>query len=601
MGQKYDKYWFRVYLILTSKYTPFWRNCQYWGRIKHMHKYQKQIAVAILILVFSVVFIRNTRSDFPLIFQKDLHAHDESSNSVVAANTTRKFFPPMVRVNPLVEEQGNWMEGPYWQHIPPLFAYVPYLFFQIDGQITIEVKRLAFALLTLLTGLLFIFGVYRYKNSFGATLAATLAAIAWVNTPFTHELITGYAFGVSDIVLAFTVVASFVSILWYLREEREVRVRHALSKLILIGIIVALPIAAKNLLGAIPAATFFILLLRDHRKISQRVIIPASSFIGILLLYLLSLYFSSPETFKNEILISFFHFQNLEGWGRPWHYYLSDYLPHRYLFGWTWYYFAGFIVGMAVLILKRRKLDLTLLYLAGGWFLWNLVAISLVESKIANFIYQTYLLSLFFIFYSIYILLKNVSEVFRPPLLWKAEAFRYVVAAGLIVSVVAIGYESTRFVQKFNFQRAQAYKYQSENEKFYQAAEQFQKMGLNQKDLVIVRVSNNDCWFRYPIIFLTGAESKTLLEFSFGFDANKVKEKYNRMYFIFNKQSGLPEIGDYSFIEFNVAKMSDLEIKQAIQAFLDIHKSDLEQDILRIKKVKTSCQWLVPDAILNAP
>src|SRR3989344_6576258 len=122
-------------------------------------KYRKALAVLVLCLAFSTLFIRNTKNDFPLIFKKDLLAHDESSNSVVAANVTRKFFPPMVRVNPLITEQGNWMEGPYWQHIPPLFAYVPYLFFKLDGQVTIEVKRLSYAFVTLLTGLLFIFSV----------------------------------------------------------------------------------------------------------------------------------------------------------------------------------------------------------------------------------------------------------------------------------------------------------------------------------------------------------------------------------------------------------------------------------------------------------
>src|SRR3989344_5947442 len=120
-----------------------------------MERYQKTIAVAALMLVFSAWLVRNTRHDLPLVFQKDLLAHDESSNSVVADNLTRKFFPPMVRTNPLVDEQGNWMEGPYWQHIPPMFAYVPHIFFEIDGHVTIEVKRLAFAFVTLLTGLLF--------------------------------------------------------------------------------------------------------------------------------------------------------------------------------------------------------------------------------------------------------------------------------------------------------------------------------------------------------------------------------------------------------------------------------------------------------------
>ncbi len=78
-----------------------------------MDKYKKGLAVVALMAIFVAVFARNTKLDLNLIFQKDLLAHDESSNSVVEANITRKFFPPMVRTNPLVEEQGNWMEGPF--------------------------------------------------------------------------------------------------------------------------------------------------------------------------------------------------------------------------------------------------------------------------------------------------------------------------------------------------------------------------------------------------------------------------------------------------------------------------------------------------------
>jgi hypothetical protein len=171
----------------------------------------------------------------------------------------------------------------------------------------------------------------------------------------------------------------------------------------------------------------------------------------------------------------------------------------------------------------------------------------------------------------------------------------------LIISTLVTGWQSIRFVQAFNAQRAGIYNYHVENEKFYQAAEQLQKMNVNQNDLVIVRVSDNDCWFRYPIIFLTGAEAKTLLEINFGFDANAIKQKYKRLYIIINRQDSLPKVGDYSYTEFDITKMEASQIENVLTAYLNIHKQDIEQDILRIKKDKTSCQWLVPDPILNAP
>src|SRR3989344_7036734 len=305
-----------------------------------MDKHRKTMALGILLLVFSAFFFRNVKSDLPLIFKKDLLAHDESSNSVVAANITRKFFPPMVRTNPLVESQGNWMEGPFWQHIPPLYAYVPYPFFVLDGEVTVEVKRLSYAFVLLLTGLLFILGVYRFNKSLLAAGAATLAAIFWIKTPFTHELVTGYAFGVSDIALAFTVAASFGAVLWYLKEEKESRLNYSWEKIIAISVIVALPVMAKNLLGAIPATTFIVSLVYDNR-FGKKFWLALGSFLGMLTIYYLPLYFSSPETFRAEIMVSFLHGNNYEGWGRSWHWYITNYLPERYLFQEAWIFAVG--------------------------------------------------------------------------------------------------------------------------------------------------------------------------------------------------------------------------------------------------------------------
>ncbi|MBX4186698.1 MAG: hypothetical protein KW802_00330 [Candidatus Doudnabacteria bacterium] len=541
----------------------------------------RKYIVVILCLIFTTLFLYTTKSDFPLIFQKDLLAHDESSNSVVAANITRKFFPPMVRVNPLNPEQGNWMEGPYWQHIPPLFAYVPYLFFKLDGQVTIEVKRLSFAFLTWLTGLLFILVVYKYKDSLLAALAASIAAILWIRTPFTHELITGYAFGVSDIVLAFTVVASFGAILWYLREERGERNNYRYRKLILIGLIVALPILAKNLLGAIPAATFLILLLIDHRKLNTKVIAAGISFLSLLVLYYLPLYLVSLATFKSEILVSFLHFKQLEGWGRPWHWYLTNYLPQRYLFRWTWVYYLGqllsVIFSLKFSILKDRK-DKVLFWLAFGWFAWNLLAISLVTSKVPNFIYQTYLLSLFAIVYSIFLfipiphLMRDASKVLPKGII-----------AILIISILITGYEAVRFGQQFQVQRAQAYNYNTDHEKLYRAAEQMRTQGAKQNDLVLVDVFKDDCWARYYILFLTGAESKTLLEMHFGNYPPEAFQKYRNIYFLKS---------DFTFEKFDTNKLNEL---------LQSKQPEIADEISRVKKDKTSCQWLVPDPVLNAP
>ncbi len=572
-----------------------------------MNKYSKLVVLAIIMLIFATWFSHNIKSDLPLIFQKDLHAHDESSNSVVAANTTRQFFPPMVRVNPLSVQQGNWMEGPYWQHIPPLFAYVPYVFFKLDGQITIEVKRLAYAFITLLTGLLLIWISYWFlKNLLGA-FAALVAAIFWINTPFTHELITGYAFGASDIMLAFTSVLAFGGLLYYLREERSTRQSYSWKTLMWIAFLVALPIMTKNLLGAIPATAFLIMLVWDQRRLSRQFWTGLGSVAGFLAIYYLPLFLSSPAAFKSEILVSFFHTGNYEGWGRPMFWYVMNYLPQRYLFSWTWVFYLGIVFSIWYLVFGKIERQIKiLLALSLGWFVLNLIAVSLVASKIPNFIYQSYLLALFAIVLSIVAWFdKWRLEQFDPKIL------KYILAIALLGAILYTGRSYIGFANMFKAQRAATYNYSTEHEKFYEVGEWMRSYGINTKDLTIVRVSDNDCWFRYYVLFLTGAESKTLLEMNFNPPPGQaLQQKYHRIFLVLKKNDALPsglpayskfEVADYEILQFNIDKILPLQAGNIIQSFVQQHQKDIEADIVRIKADKTSCQWLVPDAVLNAP
>ncbi len=440
-----------------------------------------------------------------------------------------------------------------------------------------------------------------------AAAAATLAAIFWINTPFTHELITGYAFGVSDIVLAFTVALSFVALSWYLKEEQTVRKNYPWWKITIISLIVALPIMTKNLLGAIPAATFFVLLLRDF-KLSKKFWVGGGSFIVLLIAYYLPLFISSPETFKAEVLVSFLHGTNYEGWGRPSHWYVTNYLPQRYLLKetlvfWIWLAFAVTLFFKG----KLDRLNKILLGLPLLWFVWNLVVVSLVESKIPNFIYQSYLLVLFAIVFAAFLGTERLMQ-YWPGLDFEELASKKIIAGILSVTILLAGYEMVQFGRQFQLHRAQAYSYNSEHEKFYEVGEWMQREKWDSKDLVVVRVSDSDCWFRYYPLFLTGAESKTLLEMYFGFDAATIKEKYSRMHFVMKPDDKFAftigdrqTVGDYVVVSFNLTNLSTDEISNQLNRFIQAHTQDIQVDILRIKKDLTSCQWLVPGYILNAP
>ena len=533
------------------------------------------------------------------IFKKDLYEHDESSNSVVAANLTRKFFPAMIRTNPLYEEQGIWMEGPYWQHIPPLFAYVPLPLFWIDGHVTIEMKRVAYDLVLLATGYVFILGVYLYDRKRLSLFAATLASIFFVASAFSQNLVSGAYFGTSDIVLAFTIVCSFAALLWYLRNDREARKSYSNKNLAWIGAIVSLPILTKNVLGAIPAATYLILLLWDHRRVNRKIFAAAGVFLGMLVLYYGALYLSSPAAFKAEILLPLAHTQpDFEGWGRPWYFFFTDYLPKEYFLSWTYPFLIGLLVGIFLLV--QRKLEVKtarLLALSGIWFVWNLAAISTVSSKVPNFAYQSFVFAIFFAIYSaaiaVLLLLPDLKS-FCDSLLEK-DFFKRFTAAAFLILLVLTTYSSSHVITKFRETRAAGYYYTTEHEKFYHFGEFAAQSGVTNKDLIIFNATIDDCWFRYYTLFLTGAESRTLDEIYNIADVNQIKPKYQNVYFVINKTTAAPSVSDAYFKEdfgdYTVFKFKSENITPNFIA--DLKNQILDPLNILVNQANRSCEWLM--------
>jgi len=480
--------------------------------LKTRSRFVRSVLVLCCLFLFATVFAVVLSRNWPQIAKKDLYAHDESVNSVVAANVARKFWPAMVRVNPISEKVDIWMEGPYWQHIPPLFAYAPWSFFKIDGHITIEMKRLAYAMLLLLAGIIFILSVYYFEKTYAALLAALVAAISLIVTPYTKQLMAGMVFGASDIVLAFTVICSFATLLWYLANPRDKRVEYSIKKLAFISLIIVLPILTKNVLGAIPAATYFAVLFYDHRKINSKTFASLLSICAIVFIYFVALFLSSPATFRQEIFVSFAHTKDFEGWARPWYIFFTNYLPRYYLRWFTPAFALSMLVGLLSLFKNKfQGRTKIILILSASWFFWNLLAVSAIKSKSPNFIFQTYLLSLFFAIYvPILLLLRHAPSLKIKFNIKKLELNFFL---PLLVFLIALfAYSWAHLFIKIHQTRAASYSYNSEHKKFYQFAEIAQKDGANTRDLFILNSSPDDCWFRYYILFLTGAEARTFDE-----------------------------------------------------------------------------------------
>lgn len=145
--------------------------------------------------------------------------------------------------------------------------------------------------------------------------------------------------------------------------------------------------------------------------------------------------------------------------------------------------------------------------------------------------------------------------------------------------------------------RAADYNYKSENEKFYHFAEIEQAYGANTNDLFILNSSKNDCWFRYYIIFLTGAESRTFDELlTYNTPIDILQNKYRRIFFVLEKFNGnLPEINfPHTIQSIENFKVVIFDTQFLYKDYLNIMKF-LTADFLRqeIYSSNLSCPWLL--------
>ena len=73
----------------------------------------------------------------------------------------------------------------------------------------------------------------------------------------------------------------------------------------------------------------------------------------------------------------------------------------------------------------------------------------------------------------------------------------------------------------------------SQHESFFLFSEIIKKEGANPRNIFILNATNEDYWFRYYILFLTGAEAKMHTERGILQNFDKIKEKYTKIYFVF--------------------------------------------------------------------
>ncbi|MCP4125364.1 MAG: hypothetical protein GY751_26825 [Bacteroidetes bacterium] len=526
------------------------------------HKIRLSYLILALI-IFSGGFLGYTYQQMPQYFKKDLVSYDESTNAVVSANLTREFFPPRLRPNSIAQKYQGWKEGPDWQHIPPLFLYVPYPAFMLDGQVTIEARRLSYVFIAYLQGLLFIVGIsFLYKKK-RAIMMSVLASWLWLLTPFVRGLLNGNYFGYSDIVLSFSVVAAFIMVLGY--SHNEFKSEEGKKQWLYFTILVCtLPLLVKSVLGALPLAFLIITILASKTK--EPVIKSANVFRALSIPLLICIiyyglnYITSPEAFRAEIMVPLEHFGNYEGWQKPWHYFISDYLPNRYL----QFMFWPFVIALiASIFFWFRQDDGKENAITGSfliYFLANLAVVSAIASKSANFILQGYLFVLFFCLYT----LANRIMIAVPALkfesfvdwLYRVRRPVSVIGAAILAMLIYLNFDSAKTL------RNTEYSYRTQNEKFYQFGELCQNVLYSgTRTLFILDTDEQsypdslafkdpDYWMRYYILFNSGSEARRLeeiIQFQSEFDVpGSIRKRYNQIFLVASRETIESEYSDYS-------------------------------------------------------
>lgn len=485
-------------------------------------------------LVLALYFVIYTAIYLPHYFKKDLYSFDESIQSVVSANLYRDFWNPSVRLNSLYDEYQGWTEGPEWQHIPALFAYVPLPFFWLDGGVSIEMKRLSYVFIAYLMFAFLTYYFSSYLRNSLLSIAAVSTAVIWTNSPFVKGLLQGGYFGFSDVVLAFTITITVLCIIHFLIFKKHEFYSLNEVSMLFYGFVFALPLITKNALGGMPAFIFLFLLLITYKGFNRYifyfltgVFLITGSFYGIQ-------WYKNPEVFQQEFLFSIAHFGDVEGWARPWHYFITNYFPKFYI-PVVFIPFAILIVLTSVYFYIKRGFfninERKVLTLFGLYALAHWTIICFVTSKSPNYLLQSFHLLIFFVVFILLSALKQYShhnflnEIFHSNQINKGLQVLLVITMLLLV---------------YRFQSERRNPSLPANPLFTLSEEIQSKINPGLEDIFITYTKKNndstalgnDYWLRYYILFITGSESRTMQEFKNYKPKEKLSTKYKRFYII---------------------------------------------------------------------
>lgn len=362
-----------------------------------MLKHKYKIFLAVLILASSLVFLRN-------LGRPDLTMWDEVVHADVTKHLAQHCCTPTLLTQNWGTDFHDWTNTTVWLHKPLLPFYISAGFYKIHPS-TLAIRLPALIAFELLLILIHFIG-WRYFHPAVGLCAATLMAF----NIYSFQLVQGIQFsGLGDIGFAFFVLAGVGLVLEYLKNPKA-------KWLAWLGLSLALAYFFKGGLVLIPFGVLgliiiwcqepFIFKLKKLALTGIIFIIP----VGLVSLYL-SKHFGAPYAYEQHMQLAHL-WQNVEGWGRPWDYYLTVYWPNM-LGIWL---LPPFLVMLlwSVFKLKQYKNLAVLAAIIFAFF----ILLSFAISKVPNFIYACLPLAALLI----------CSGVYR---LWEEKKYKIITAMAI--------------------------------------------------------------------------------------------------------------------------------------------------------------------------
>jgi 4-amino-4-deoxy-L-arabinose transferase-like glycosyltransferase len=272
-----------------------------------------QILLLVLLVLFSSVLQLHN------LGQVDLTLWDEVVHANVIKHLAEDCCTPRLLTATPGTDFDNWTNSTVWLHKPLLPFYISALSYKALGQTVLAMRLPALLFFQLLVTLTYVIG-RRYMQGWVGLGAAALVAF----NPFSFELVQGRQFsGFPDILFALCMLAAVALILEILR-------RPAQSLFFCFGTVTALAYFCKDALAIAPFGVLLVLLVWRQRGIPSLYKISLATVTFLIPVVGISLYVAHrfPLEYGYSQRLQFAHlWTSVEGWGRPWDYYLTVYLP----------------------------------------------------------------------------------------------------------------------------------------------------------------------------------------------------------------------------------------------------------------------------------